>query len=337
MNPRPPQSPNSLDAEEHALVKALPRLHGRSAPSPDLDARILAAAQAAVQPAKPAHTSARPRIRWIAPAALAASMVLAVGMAWHLRPLPTLKAPQPVAQEDAISEQAVPMVEPPANDKPVPMVAPESPVAQPTLPARQQVSPSAANPQQALPARDDRQPQAPIPLLSPPAPPAPPAPAPPSPAAMAARASPPTESRANGMLQTQASQEAMRARPVTPASSANTMTQVQGAAAATADKTSAADSARSAAPSPARPAPATAEVRNEAEMAADAGFVDAPEEDIPPATAASPAVRDAWLRRISQLLEQGKRQDAKASLAEFKRRYPNAVLPPALHGLDSEP
>ena len=72
-------------------------------------------------------------------------------------------------------------------------------------------------------------------------------------------------------------------------------------------------------------------------MAADAGFVDAPEEDIPPATAASPDVRDAWLRRITQLLEQGKRQDAKASLAEFKRRYPNAVLPPALKAFDIEP
>ena len=72
-------------------------------------------------------------------------------------------------------------------------------------------------------------------------------------------------------------------------------------------------------------------------MAADAAFVDAPEEDIPPATAASPAVRDAWLRRITQLLEQGKQQDAKASLAEFKRRYPSAVLPPALKALDLEP
>ena len=60
----------------------------------------------------------------------------------------------------------------------------------------------------------------------------------------------------------------------------------------------------------ARPAAAAQMQRNEAEMAADGGFVDAPGEDIPPATAASPAVRDAWLHRIGELLEQGKRQEA---------------------------
>ena len=107
MNPQLPHSPNSLDAEERALVKILPRLHGRTAPSPDLDASILAAAQAAVRSAKPIHPRIRPRIRWIAPAALAASMVLAVGMAWQLRPLPALQAPQSKAGADADDTAAV--------------------------------------------------------------------------------------------------------------------------------------------------------------------------------------------------------------------------------------
>ena len=61
---------------------------------------------------------------------------------------------------------------------------------------------------------------------------------------------------------------------------------------------------------------------------------DDPGEDVPPATADSPQVRDAWLRRIGDLLKQGKTEDAKASLAEFKRRYPDANLPPELRKLD---
>lgn len=79
------------------------------------------------------------------------------------------------------------------------------------------------------------------------------------------------------------------------------------------------------------------DVHNEARMAADAGFVDDPDEDVPPATVDSPAVRDAWLNRIVELLDQGQRQDAKASLAEFRRRYPVATLPPRLRTLETEP
>jgi len=79
--------------------------------------------------------------------------------------------------------------------------------------------------------------------------------------------------------------------------------------------------------------------QNEADRAANAAMFDTiasddPGEDVPPATADSPQVRDAWLRRIGDLLKQGKTEDAKASLAEFKRRYPDANLPPELRKLD---
>ena len=82
-----------------------------------------------------------------------------------------------------------------------------------------------------------------------------------------------------------------------------------------------------------------AENREEAQRAADAATLDTivvsdPEEDVPPATADSPEVREAWLRRIGELLEQGKADEAKASLAEFKRRYPDATLPPELRKLE---
>ena len=73
---RHPRQP--LDAEERALAALLPRPHGRGEPGPDLDARILAAAQAAVYPQA---ASRRKHRGWIAPTAVAASLVLAVGLA----------------------------------------------------------------------------------------------------------------------------------------------------------------------------------------------------------------------------------------------------------------
>ncbi|HQQ57969.1 MAG TPA: hypothetical protein PKV60_01930, partial [Thermomonas sp.] len=90
MNRLPPQP---LDAEERALAAQLPRMHGRSEPTAELDARILAAAHAAAQqPAKPA------RRRWAAPLALAASLCLAVGVAWRVQFTPSPPAaPAPMA------------------------------------------------------------------------------------------------------------------------------------------------------------------------------------------------------------------------------------------------
>lgn len=61
---------------------------------------------------------------------------------------------------------------------------------------------------------------------------------------------------------------------------------------------------------------------------------DAPLDDVPPATMASPAARDAWLKRIRQLQQQGDLDAARASLAEFRRRYPQATLPSDLRELE---
>ena len=85
-----------------------------------------------------------------------------------------------------------------------------------------------------------------------------------------------------------------------------------------------------------------AQARDAAADAADAttlGTVPAiegeePDEDVPPATADSPEVRAAWLRRISELQKQGKADEAKASLDEFRRRYPEATIPPELRKLE---
>ena len=79
---RLPREP--LDAEERALAARLPRLHGRDEPDAALDARILAAAHAALAPAP----IAKRRRGWIVPLTAAASVSLAVGQARQMPPPP---------------------------------------------------------------------------------------------------------------------------------------------------------------------------------------------------------------------------------------------------------
>lgn len=92
MNPQ-----DSLSAEERVLAEQLARLGPHGEPSPALDARILAAAHAEVS--RPS-TARKPR--WPVALGLAASALLAVGVAWQLRPVDEMplvaaEAP-PVAQ-----------------------------------------------------------------------------------------------------------------------------------------------------------------------------------------------------------------------------------------------
>ena len=72
----------------------------------------------------------------------------------------------------------------------------------------------------------------------------------------------------------------------------------------------------------------------QAATAAPAARSDEPLDDIPPATADSPAVRDAWMQRIRALIDSGDRVRARASLHEFVRRYPTYPLPEDLHALE---
>ena len=309
MNRQPPLPPSErLDAEERALAASLPRVPGRAEPGADLDARILAAAQAALHP-QPA--SRRPRRSWIAPTAVAASLMLALGLAWQLRPPPAPDAPAaaasadsagPDAGGDAMMVQAIEAPPPPASVATVPESAqmkPAPPAAETPIAA----GIAGADARQAAPA--EPQPAA----VPPPAPPAPPAPvAPvvadsPAPAAMSA------------------GQIAAPARAQVP------MMAKSAARSGDAARERAADND-------------AAQAQEAAAMAADASTLDTvavgddPGEDVPPATADSPEVRDAWLRRIGELLKQGKHDDAKASLAEFRRRYPDASLPPELRKLE---
>lgn len=304
---RLPREP--LDADERALATHLPRLHGRDEPDAALDARILAAAHAALSPAP----LSKRRRSWIVPLTAAASVSLAVGLAWQLQPPAgpqVTPASAEVAAQGAAGEndqgvmQSIGAPPPPSanvvESKPLPMASParqqalpmgdDAPVAREVAPAEPAAEPRATAPMFVPPPPASMTDAMPVEVAAPPpAPPAPPA-------------------------------------PVT----------TQGAMA----RSTAADAGASAVGA-AMPAQAKRIRQNEAEAAATLDTVTSEEfakaideEDVPPATMDAPAARDAWLRRIVELQQQGRIDDAKASLAEFRRRYPDAVLPPELRKLE---
>lgn len=301
---RLPREP--LDADERALAARLPRLHGRDEPDAALDARILAAAHAALAPVP----IAKRRRGWIVPLTAAASVSLAVGLAWQLQP-PSTPYLAPASDAATAGTQAddadlvmrsIEAPPPPSADtmpsSPVPMVAPAPRPAEASPRIAREVAP-------AEPAADAR---AAKPMFVPPPPPASV-----SDAAPVAVAAPP---------------------PAPPASPAPVATQGAMARSAAADAGVRASGA-------AMPEQAKRTRQNEAEAAATLDTVTydelakaVDEEDVPPATMDAPAARDAWLRRIGELQQQGRTEDAKASLAEFRRRYPEAALPPELRKLE---
>ena len=325
-----------LDAEERALAAQLPRVRGRSEPTADMDARILAAARAA-QAAPPARRGVR---RWPVPFALAASLCLAVGLAWQLRLAPSRHAqvdatrpaaspvtsspvtPQETAATPRPTATATPMTQPQAEAgrappsptmprPPMPVVAgsavPEAPVAQPVVIADQaQYAPA----------------------------PPPPAPAPvmaPTPAASAFPAE--ANAKASGTLDARAAKPAARSRLSAQESTA-------GSAPAPAATPAPAAARAFAAPAPPPPSPHS--TAKQAALSAQGSGVVAQdqaegENDEPPATMNSPSAREAWLRRITELVRQGRNDDARASLAEFCRRYPNERIPAALRALEHDP
>jgi hypothetical protein len=72
------------------------------------------------------------------------------------------------------------------------------------------------------------------------------------------------------------------------------------------------------------------------EDAHDGKWSDQPPDDIPPASVESPAVRDAWLARIRELVAAERYGEARDSFGEFRRRYPGAPVPEDLRALLGE-
>ena len=289
--PREPLTP-----EEQALARRLGQLGPHGEPLPALDARILAAARA--PRTRPPHRARR----WPLALGLAASLVLAVGIAWRLRPLP-----EPPADGAMGRSVAAPAAQPSADM--TRKAEPQAGEMPPTAAAATEAMPSRATSE---PAADDVHSEAKLSAQSAPAPaPTPSAPMPepevvldaPSPAAAPAIAALPPPP------------------PLPPAPDAGAP---QAAAAATP-----APLARKAAPA----ATQAEDAGFDAAAAANAAGGDEPSEDVPPATADAPAVREAWLQRIRELLAEGRSEDARASLKEFLHRYPDARLPDDLRAL----
>jgi hypothetical protein len=317
--------PDPLDANERALADLLAR-DALPGPPPQLDARILAAARATTS--APEWTLRRPRPRWIAGMGIAATLVLAIGIAWRLRPLPpqrpaaseapvAVRVPERMYRVSAASPAAADAVaaqsRPPAQELPKAV-----PLEGESAAARKRATPEA-------PVVFDQQPpmdaQAP-----PPAPPPPPAPAAAAPVANA-MAAPAASAMQAAKTQAPAARAASTStdasEPASPRQDARTLDRVE----VTGSRIPA--SAPQAFPRDAAGLDAAAA----ANAAAEEGVPRALLDEEPPATADSPQVRDAWLQRIRELLSAGESEAARNSLAEFRRRYPKYALPEDLQRL----
>lgn len=317
--------PEPFDADERALAELLAR-DALPGPSPQLDARILAAARAAT--ATPGRASQRLRPRWIAGMSIAATLVLAVGIAWRLRPLPE----RPVAAEAPPAVSAVRVVEP----APPAAAADVAPPPLPSPPKQLRSVPTPTAPverERALPVRRKPAPEAevvhdePAPMESAAAPPAPPAPPPPPPPAQVATPKPAMNAMAAPTSTT--TQAAQAQRRVDSYNQAKSLDRVE------------VSGSRLKVPAPASTPQAFPRDATDVDAAAAADAAASGEalpprallDEEPPATADSPQVRDAWLQRIRELLAAGDIEAARGSLAEFRRRYPKYALPEDLRQL----
>jgi hypothetical protein len=287
-HPPTPQDPMPLDAEERALAARLARLGPHGEPSPALDARVLAAAHAAT--AGGARDAGRGhgarggaehgwrRVRWPVGVGVAASVALAAGIAWQMRPLPA-----PVFAPATSTTASVPASpEPSVYSSPTPTEAPK-PQALRNLagPVQREVDDANAGQVEATQA-------------SPAA----------ARAAVASKAMAPPLEEPPIVYDAPSPVDVQAPPPAPPAPPAPVAAQ----------------------PSPMPPPVAAPRTTQDADA-------DAPEADVPPATAASPQVRDAWLARIRELAAGGRSDDARASLAEFRRRYPAFAIPDDLRPL----
>lgn len=286
-----------LDPAERELAGRLARLGPHGEPPAAIDARILAAAHAATQ--------AAPRRSRRLPLAVgvAASLVLALGLAWQLRPL--LDAPPPPVESQALdiaapapgSQAAAPATGPEPARSAARGDGAEQQAGAP--PADRQHAPAAVADEAEQPARGARtttEPQAfPAPTSPrPPRPAAPPAPPPPAP--------PPA--------------------PVAPASAPPAPAPIAGTGAKAAD----AGSHRQA-----------AESRRSFDQGRDATPGAMQESAAPagqPASADAQAqLRQAQLERIRTLRDRGDAARAREELEAFLARWPGYPLPEDLQAL----
>ena len=317
-----------LDPEERALARHLADAGG-DGPSPELDARILAAARAAQvggAAPMPAHTGQRrPRRRWPMALGLAASVTLAIGVAWQMR-----EPPRPAFAPAGGLETA-----------PDPVAAPPPPAAEP---GRDSAPPAAQA--QAVADRAGA--------------------SPPAPDGAAAARHPEQPHQAGTQAKADADQDRARQAAIAAASRRSSERAEQAArqasaamAATAASEAQPADAYREPLPAPPPPAaPAAPSVRitatvdgstvdidsrrlSELEAAsraeAPAAFADMA--GLPPGAEAAALEDDArlpaaqWLQRIGERRQRGETELARASLARFVHAHPEVPVPAELRPL----
>lgn len=289
-----------LSPEERAMGERLARLGPHGEPSPALDARILAGAHAAANTPTRAR---RPSRRWPLALGIAASLTLAIGIAWQLRPVQEAMVYDEAASATASRSEAAAPEESAADAAAVDEVGA---IAAPPQPASEAAA--AGNTAAGAQRQSDKSLPAPPPATQRARAPTPAPPAPPEPEVVFDDAAP-----ADAATQAPAAAPPPAAPVRAPASAAKA---ISGQPRNQAVERSSAESAAGTA----------------ADQAAQSRE-DAFAEDVPPATADSPAVREAWLQRIRELQAAGNTVDARASLDEFVHRYPNHPLPDDLRTL----
>jgi hypothetical protein len=328
-----PIRPDPLDPAERQLADALARTAPPSGPSSELDATILASARdaarhaapdtaggapASVQPAA-ANAGQRRRRRtpaWLRGGAVAATLVIAFGVAWQMRPqfgptsadeAPAAVTAAPQAADAAASPEAVQTRRPPAARR-TPGPAGQAGHAEPTPPRPGTSIPGAAAGSAAAQAEANRS------------------------AAASREAAKAAADRVLSERQAKAPAPAPSIAPDQPEPAAAPPAPPPAPSPARARALATEPPSRAAAPRPATPVPAASAADTRAEAHDESG-VDQPLDDIPPASVESPAVREAWLARIRELVASERYGEARDSFGEFQRRYPDAPVPEDLRAL----
>lgn len=349
---------NSIDHQLDPLERALAERLAASAPQPSsaLDARILAAAHAAAGQSGPASARrhARRQRRWPLVAGIAASVALALGIAWQLRPLPGEHVPYsetpayrstPATTQSSAAAASAVMDEPAAER--------EDSADADTVPAdasASRVVPVAPAPHEAAPVSVDQPTQKDM-TAAPAAPVAPRLEARPELPASAARS---TDSATDSSTDSAKTKAAAESRADSLDRITVTGSRIDDAAARAASPPApAAPPAPPPAPLAAPPAapatPAAAEAPTSMQRRASdaapvrAGSAAAPQrvdgwtreqlDTDPPATADDLSVQLAWLQRIRELKTMERTGEARKSLVEFMRRYPHTRIPDDLKPL----
>lgn len=353
-----PIRPDPLQPVERELADALAGSTRPSGPSRELDAAIIAAARrsaaeragdsarageatpAAATP--PSATRAGHRRRrnplWLRGGALAATLVLAVGVAWQLRPqLEVVRLPAEAPAAATVSASADDVSVEPASAQlfrlPAEAAPPASAAARQPTPASDPAAAASQLPEAVTPPSGTDDPALPPEVVLD---------APHREPAAARKAAADTADQAMSAPAVKSSGSASREAAASPPSPAAVP------APPPAPPAPAAPRALQALPPP-RPAPAAeAALRTRApdilggaqaidgEAMHDEDWLDQPLDDTPPASVDSPAVREAWLARIRELVASERYGEARDSFAEFRRRHPEAAVPDDLRTLLGE-